>query len=185
MEVFSFCQKSSQACSHCAENSGWYPIPSRYRRLLVLFTRSCFTTQFTHTSLLYLYNFNCFILLSYYLHNKFNYSIIYCTTAKHFTILRFFFQVSFVFQPPSYIIPDTQLLANCHIAPSPTVQLAMQLPSSCFEAKDYLNNVYFLKRSMYLWLAAAQVTKISKKRVKCEVVCHSWDPRDLSMVAKI
>lgn len=43
--------------------------------------------------------------------------------------------------------------------PNRTVDLALQMPSSCFDEKDQLNNRYFARRAQYLAEVAAALRR--------------------------
>ena len=53
--------------------------------------------------------------------------------------------------------------------PNTTVDLAMQVPSSCFDEKDQLNNRYFARRFQYL----AEVAAVLRRNPAFNDV--SWD----------
>jgi len=64
------------------------------------------------------------------------------------------------FAPPSAVDIVGSFLIRTQLAGSATnVDMAVQIPDECLDAKDYLNNRYFEKRALYLAVIAAHLDK--------------------------
>ena len=78
-------------------------------------------------------------------------------------------QRSLRFAPPERVYAVGGWAYHTLASPNRTVGVAMQMPSSCFDEKDQLNNRYFARRLHYL----AEVATVLRKNPTFKDV--SWD----------
>jgi hypothetical protein len=66
--------------------------------------------------------------------------------------------VELEFQPPTSVDVVGSFLLRAQVSgPAASVDVALEMPDDCLEAKDYLNGLYFEKRALYLAVAAEQL----------------------------
>eukprot|EP00887_Chlorella_sp_A99_P002636 scaffold6.g2636.t1 len=64
--------------------------------------------------------------------------------------LRFAAAKPFVFRPPARVRVVGSFALRAAAGPSPCVDVAVEMPAECFDAKDQLNHRYHAKRALYL-----------------------------------
>ena len=80
--------------------------------------------------------------------------------AKNVDSCKFAMQRLLRFAPPERVFAVGGWAYHTMAKPNKTVELAIQMPSSCFDEKDQLNNRYFARRLQYLAELAAVMRKV-------------------------